>query len=762
MESKEKRTGKFGRFMGWMVSILVIVALTWGFVTMYPRMTQEARNVYSEHVQNKKRQKLEDYVKQVYQLIDGMYVDWYNQENQDGKNAGEILLGEYHEVGTNYTTWYALRKDSLSEWYKNTYREEVEKSGIKYFIYSGTSNNGYGNLDPLMASEKAENYPLLIKLYFNKYGIPVLEEARGIENAENYIMTGYEERRKSNQMYDYSSGEMIEHGAIADITVLLACEEGRYEELIQNVTLSTWTLQDAISEMRLDYTVFVLAAIAIVIFLGLLLPTIRPLGLREGWKANIPAELLVFAGAVIILLIADYLPELAVKSRIEMEYPGMFFYWIGIMKDIMADGREKYFILGANVVVWFVSFFVVYLCTLNLRQLFVKGVVMFLKENTLTGRILCFLFSWVKKTVEFCGTIDFSNKGNRNFFLAVVLNFIIIALLCCGWFFGILLAIPYSLLVFWLLQKWWNKIRTDYVVMLSTTEEMARGITDVQYVAESGIFYELKGALSGVQEGFHAAVQEEVKSQKMKTELITNVSHDLKTPLTAIITYVDLLKNENLSPEERKNYVEILERKSTRLKTLIEDLFEISKAASGDMKLDKVNLDLVQLIQEVQLELEEEIMNSGVVVKVSLPQEKVMVHLDAQKTGRIFENLTTNILKHALTGSRAYISMEQTDKDVKVIYKNISAAEINYDAEEILERFTRGDASRNTEGSGLGLAIVKSFTEAQGGKVKVDLSDDMFKVTLSFQKMQTASAPAAVSPVEQTEEAALAEAAVTE
>ena len=272
--------------------------------------------------------------------------------------------------------------------------------------------------------------------------------------------------------------------------------------------------------------------------------------------------------------------------------------------------------------------------------------------------------------------------------------------------------------------------------MLSTTEEMARGITDVEYMADAGIFHELNSALTNVQEGFHTAVQEEVKSQKMKTELITNVSHDLKTPLTAIITYVDLLKNEELSEEERKNYIDVLDRKSSRLKNLIEDLFEISKATSGELKLDKVTLDLTQLIREVQLELEEEIMNSGITFKMNMPEKKAMVHLDAQKTGRIFENLTMNVLKHGLTGSRAYISVELTDDAVCTIYKNVSYAEINYNADEILERFKRGDVSRNTEGSGLGLAIVKSFTEAQGGKVKVELEDDLFKVAVSFPRIR--------------------------
>ena len=759
-EMVRKKTGKTGRFIGWMLSVLLIVALAGCFVSAYPRMTQEADRVYTEQIHNKMQGKLADYVEEVYPLIDGMYVEWYNKTVQNGKTAGEIILGEYkaeYEDESNYAGWYELRKESLSDWYNNSYEEELEASQIRYFIYSESVNDGCGTLDPLVVLEKEESYPFFVKLQFNEYGIPVVEEARGLENARYHIMSGYEYRQMKNQVYDFSTGTTIEQGMLSDITVLLACENMVYEKMAQNISVSSWTLHEAVSEMRTDYIIFVLAAMAVVLILGLLLPVIRPLGLKEGWKANIPLELLFFAGAGVLLLVADYLPGVIVQSRIETKYPGMLIYWVGIMQDIMADGRAEHFIFGANVVVWFLLFFIAYLCVINVRQLFAKGVVRFLKENTLTGRILCLLFQWGKKTVEFCGTIDFSNKGNRNFFLAVLLNFIIIALLCCTWFFGILLAIPYSLFVFWLLQKWWNKIRTDYVVMLSTTEEMAQGITDVEYRAEAGVFHELNTALAGVQAGFHTAVQEEVKSQKMKTELITNVSHDLKTPLTAIITYVDLLKNEDLSLEERKDYVDILDRKSVRLKTLIEDLFEISKAASGDIKLEKVDLDLAQLIREVQMELEEEIMNSGITFKMNLPEEKAMVHLDAQKTGRIFENLTMNIVKHGLTGSRAYISMEQTEDKVSVVYKNVSSAEICFNADEILERFKRGDASRNTEGSGLGLAIVKSFTEAQGGKVKVELEDDLFKVMISFPRVRNASVWVEVPQ----EESVVAEAAAT-
>lgn len=542
---------------------------------------------------------------------------------------------------------------------------------------------------------------------------------------------------------------------------------GGTQEYLERVNpMSSGVFWTAVYVTEIDYAIFVLTALTIVLLLGLVLPAIRPLGLKEGWKAHIPLELLIVAGTGVAAVLTEdaCMPVFIIKCQMELDYPGMVYYWYGIMEEVVANGGLVYVIQGANIAIWFAIFLVVYLCVINVRQLFVKGLVRFFKENTLTGRILWLVCGFVKKAVLFCGEIDFSNKGTRQFVAAVALNFVFVSLLCCTWGFGIFLAIPYSLVLLWLLQKKWKRIRTNYEVLLSTTEEMARGVTDVEYIGDAGVFHELQGALAGVQEGFHTAVQEEVKSQKMKTELITNVSHDLKTPLTAIITYVDLLKNENLSAEERQNYVNILDQKSARLKSLIEDLFEISKATSGNIQLDKVDLDLVQLIQEVQLELEDEIMQSGIAFKVNLPEEKVIVHLDAQKTCRIFENMTGNILKHGLSGSRAYISMEQTEKTVSVIYKNVSAAEITYDAEEIMERFTRGDASRNTEGSGLGLAIVKSFAEAQGGKAKVELDGDLFKVVVSFPLVRIEKTTPVEMPAEEPEAENIAtkEAAVTE
>ena len=186
---------------------------------------------------------------------------------------------------------------------------------------------------------------------------------------------------------------------------------------------------------------------------------------------------------------------------------------------------------------------------------------------------------------------------------------------------------------------------------------MADGKLDAEIPDDLGVFESLKEELQKVQRGFKMAVEEETRSQRMKTELITNVSHDLKTPLTAIVTYVNLLKQENITEEERNSYIDILDRKSMRLKTLIEDLFEVSKAASRTVKLNLVEVDIVSLLKQVRLELSDRLEQSGVMFRWDFPEEKVLVMLDSDKTYRIFENLLVNIAKYAMPGTRAYIEV---------------------------------------------------------------------------------------------------------
>lgn len=247
-----------------------------------------------------------------------------------------------------------------------------------------------------------------------------------------------------------------------------------------------------------------------------------------------------------------------------------------------------------------------------------------------------------------------------------------------------------------------------------------------------GALRDLAHSINNMKEGLRKSIENETKSEKMKTELITNVSHDLKTPLTSIINYVDLLKRCNIESEEAKAYIDILDKKSQRLKILIDDLFEASKAASGSMKLTFTKVDVVALLKQTLGEAEGRIEKANLDFKLSVSNKKVYINADGGKIWRVFENLISNIIKYSLPGTRVYINVKEDDGKVYIIMKNISSYELNFDTDEITERFRRGDESRHTEGSGLGLAIAKNIVNLHGGEFFIEVDGDLFKSTVIF------------------------------
>lgn len=243
-----------------------------------------------------------------------------------------------------------------------------------------------------------------------------------------------------------------------------------------------------------------------------------------------------------------------------------------------------------------------------------------------------------------------------------------------------------------------------------------------------GHLRELAHDINNIRDGLRKSIESEMKSENMKTELITNVSHDLKTPLTSIINYIDLLKRENIESETAKDYINILDKKSQRLKVLIDDLFEASKATSGAMELNITKIDIVQLLKQSLGENDERFKNSNLSVKLDIPDTKIFINGDGQRLYRVFENLISNIVKYSLSNTRVYIQMYVDDENkVVIIMRNISAYELDFCANEITNRFKRGDSSRSTDGSGLGLAIAKSIVELHGGKFNIEVDGDLFK-----------------------------------
>ncbi len=483
--------------------------------------------------------------------------------------------------------------------------------------------------------------------------------------------------------------------------------------------------------------------LALLIFLlALVLPG---LGEERAWEKVMLLKLPVEAIVVILVVIAGIGSE-QVVGLVSWVRSG---HALGtVLRGNSAQIQLLTIILtyALNVLAVAALFFIAWCLGVSLRAMRVQGARAYLRQHSLCYLLVPFwkkLWRGMKKgfSIGRDKVVDVYHdaehfdvtKDAKKLILRIVLwNALILVVICSLPLGGLTIAIIYSVILYFLLRRYISKLQKKYGLLLKATNEIAQGNLNVTIEEDLGVFEPFKPQIYRIEEGFRNAVAEEVKSQRMKSELITNVSHDLKTPLTAIITYVKLLQEPGVTQEQRKEYLETLDRKALRLKALIEDLFEVSKANSRNITLDIRDVDIVSMVKQVEFEMEDKLTDAGLEVRMSLPEEKVIVPLDSQKTFRIFENLFGNIAKYALPGTRVYVNGFTAKEDVTIILKNITAQELSVSGEELTERFVRGDTSRNTEGSGLGLAIAKSFTELQGGKFRIELDGDLFKVVLTW------------------------------
>lgn len=465
----------------------------------------------------------------------------------------------------------------------------------------------------------------------------------------------------------------------------------------------------------------ILGAAVIIMFIALLLSSKKICRVGTGITSKIPLEIIVATGTLAFGL------AISMSEIIYLTHTGK------LAEYLISIGFPDKLVPFLHIGAWATIFGVVAIITLSIKQLFVKGFKRYCKENVLIIRIINWCLRKVKNFINKITEINVDDTVNKFLFKILALNFIILTIFCSIWFFGIAGLIVYTIAMFFFLQKKSRKIKDDYDSIMEITDSLAKGNLNVTEERDLGVFEPMKTNLTRIQGGFKKAVEEELKSQNMKTELITNVSHDLKTPLTAIITYVDLLKNEEITEEERKSYIETLDKKSQRLKQLIEDLFEVSKANSGNMEVNLATVDVLSLIKQAELELSEKLEGVGIEVCIRSNEEKIYLELDGQKSYRIFENLFGNLVKYAMPNRKAYVDVISTGSVTQIEVKNMSKEELDFDTSEITERFVRGDKSRNSEGSGLGLAIVKSLVELQGGRFEIVIDGDLFKAIITFE-----------------------------
>lgn len=439
---------------------------------------------------------------------------------------------------------------------------------------------------------------------------------------------------------------------------------------------------------------------------------------------RIPLELHLIAG-IICISVKDRMAELICACQKGWFLPNLSQH---ILEPVHLQWA-LFFICGAIFYLYFLYGYV--LGTVGTELLREKA---FLRQHSLLvrywNRIRCFLKDFYQELVNF----DIGTDARRIISKLVIVNFIILYVISLFWIWGFVPLILYSIAIYFLLKRYVKDVQDKYQNLLKATSAIAKGDFDIALSEDFGVFESYKNELRQIQTDFKKAVNEEVKSQRMKSELITNVSHDLKTPLTAIITYINLLKEPGITEEQKQEYIATLDKKAVRLKVLIEDLFEVSKATTNNITLNYADVDICNLVRQCYLEYEDRMEELGILFKFMLPEEKVILRLDPQKTFRIFENLYTNIIKYALPSTRVYVIVKNSDEETEITVKNISRAELCVSPEELTERFVRGDHSRNTEGSGLGLAIARSFTEIQHGSLQILADGDLFKAILTFRK----------------------------
>ena len=418
---------------------------------------------------------------------------------------------------------------------------------------------------------------------------------------------------------------------------------------------------------------------------------------------------------LVIILFVIFVFSSAGISSINQIYSNLYIFYL-------------FYLLGLVIISLTVNYLVILL-----KSTFNKNTENYLVENALIYR------AFKASIREFSKVDKFDNKEINNAkmkFTLVYLVLCIVVFLLFLFFAGMFASAPEAILIPMIIFAGFI-----YFIILKNINQVARINREASEIVGGNYKKKIEkagGLYDGIVDNFNNigsnldnAIEDAVKSERLKTELITNVSHDLKTPLTSILNYSDLLSKEDNSQEEAKEYARIINEKSNKLRVLIEDLFEVSKATSNNIELDRQELDFNSLVAQSIGEWEDKIKENNIEIISNLPEEKVMLKIDGQKFSRVLDNLFSNISKYALENSRVYVDLRD-EGGVKLTIKNISKYPLNISAEELMERFTRGEKSRTTSGSGLGLSIASSFVRAHGASFDIDIDGDLFKVTIEF------------------------------
>lgn len=764
---------------GIFAAILLILLASVGFVSLYPLFRTQAddyKTSFNEDVMEN-----EEFLRDLYKGNTILYKELQEQINGLPLRYQDIYLSITEEIteepshtDSTYIDFdgesaeeYASRKlyEMLKGWEDNFW-DKLDYT-IDYQITdhtSGTKITNTGNdIGQLGTKEAADEllsqYPYYIKMQYDDAGFLEHVWVKGIDadsllrNVQRVMRSNYLERSfydfycnddyladliSSGEIYYFQGDNMMKarihvNNTPRNCTISYALTQKQRNYLSEtnayHQNIDSWS---AYYYMVTDAFRLFLVVLGI---LALLMPLSKKYHLHELWFFHFHLEILL----MILFLMFCWMGDLETRLVLftidgnSANPPAIIPMIQSWFPDLSMKSMEMISV-AMNILVLFFMFGFWYILVTGLGEVYTIGIRKYIKKRSICYRIYhkirIFGSRKVTQLKEEILHVDLDRNMNKTLLKIVVINYLLLAFLSMLWFAGIFILLIYSVILYMALKKYIQHIQVQYKHLLAATQSIADGNLQTEFTGDWGVFESYKSQLAQIQLGFSKAVEEEVKSQRMRTELITNVSHDLKTPLTAITTYIELLQEEGVTKEQRREYLDVLARKAQRLKTLIEDLFEVSKASSGNISLQLDRVDIGNLMRQAYLEYEDKVEEADLIFRFRMPEEKQFVLLDSQKTYRIFENLYTNIIKYAMPHTRVYVNIDRLDDDVVIELKNMSRAELNIAAESLTERFVRGDSSRNTEGSGLGLAIARNFVELQNGKMQLAIDGDLFKVTI--------------------------------
>ncbi len=614
------------------------------------------------------------------------------------------------------TRYFILSDLKAKDGYYSGYHSRYENlEGLKYYIKNNNNDKQVSNITD--TTEKGLQQQIERSLFY----LRVMIDEDGNPQIENSMSINFDKSEFLSSLFQWTNAELTNF----DIMYIIPKNFYDYDDFfVQNIKLF-----NSIPHMLLVLIIVIVSSIlvSIVAYSVKYSSQCRVSICRLFNAMFLELKLITWIGFGFICIGVTYLIEegFLLKNISEI-------FNLGVT-DIFHRANSYFFIIG--IAVTFMLYLLIYLSIVYIKHIYYTGFMEGFVKNSLIGKICVYIIKKIKKFFKAIITIDITRDDHQKLLMILGINLVALCIIALTGPVGIILAIAYTIFLFRYLLKLISKVKS----LNDASRQLVKGDFDISLDEDMGILSPISNNLTNIREGFKVAIDKAITSQKMKTELISNVSHDLKTPLTSIITYVDLLKNEDISEQTQKEYIDIIDRKSKRLNVLIEDLFEASKASSGNIELKLEKVDVIALLRQTLGELEEKINNSTLKFKTNLSENKVICELDGSRTYRVFENIMSNILKYSMSNSRVYIDTVESEKEVSFVFKNISAYEMNFDASEITERFTKGDKSRNTEGSGLGLAIAKSLIELQNGRLEISIDGDLFKLTVTFPKAENSN-----------------------